>query len=283
VDKPAGVTSHDVVARLRRVLGTKAVGHTGTLDPFATGLLVTLVGRATRLARFVEGQPKTYRGTLRFGVQTDTDDLTGSPVGGTVPEAWPDEAAVRAVLVAMVGTQPQEPPAFSAKHVDGVRSHRLARRGVKVALAPVEVTIHAMELLAWHAPDADFRVTVSPGTYVRAIARDAGSTLGLGAHLVALRRESIGALQVDDALPLDGIDGPASLRPPIAVLGKMPRVELDEAARAFVQHGRAITRDEGGEEREGEEGAVALVQGDELVAVAEVRGDQLQPVVVLCG
>ena len=93
MDKPAGVTSHDVVARLRRVLGTKAVGHTGTLDPFATGLLVTLVGRATRLARFVEGQPKTYRCTLRFGVQTDTDDLTGSPVGGMVPEAWPDEAA----------------------------------------------------------------------------------------------------------------------------------------------------------------------------------------------
>ena len=280
MDKPAGVTSHDVVARLRRVLGTKAVGHTGTLDPFATGLLVTLVGRATRLARFVEGQPKTYRGTLRLGVQTDTDDLTGSPVGGRVPEAWPDEAEVRAALVAMVGTQQQRPPAFSAKHVDGVRSHRLARRGVEVALAPVEVTIHAMELLAWHAPDADFRVTVSPGTYVRAIARDAGSSLGLGAHLMALRRESIGALQVDDALPLDGIDGPGSLRPPLAVLGQMPRVELDEVARAYVQHGRAIAWGEGGE---GREGAVALVQGEELVAVAEVTGDQLQPVVVLCG
>jgi len=279
VDKPAGLTSHDVVARLRRVLGTKAVGHTGTLDPFATGLLVALVGRATRLARFVEGQPKTYRATLRLGVQTDTDDLTGAPVGGTVPDAWPAEAAVRSALEAMVGTQLQRPPAFSAKHVDGVRSHRLARRGVEVELAPVEVTIHAMELLAWHAPDAEFRVTVSPGTYVRAIARDVGGQLGLGAHLVALRRESIGTLQVDDALLLDDIDGPASLLPPLAVLGQLPRVELDEAARVFVQHGRAIGQGAGGAE-----GAnVALVQGQQLVAVAEVRGEQLQPVVVLCG
>jgi tRNA pseudouridine55 synthase len=279
VDKPAGVTSHDVVARLRRVLGTKAVGHTGTLDPFATGLLVTLVGRATRLARFVEGQAKTYRGTLRLGVQTDTDDLTGSPVGGTVPDAWPAEGEVRAALEAMVGTQQQRPPAFSAKHVDGVRSHRLARRGVAVELAPVEVTVHAIELLAWHAPDAEFRVTVSPGTYVRAIARDVGNHLGLGAHLVALRRESIGELTVDDALPLEGIDGPASLKPPLTVLTAMPRVELDEASLAYVQHGRAIARLEGAQDAQG--AYVALVQGDELVAVAEVARSGLQPIVVL--
>ena len=283
MDKPAGVTSHDVVARLRRVLGTKAVGHTGTLDPFATGLLVTLVGRATRLARFVEGQPKTYRATLRLGVQTDTDDLTGSPVGGTVPDAWPAEAEVRTALEAMGGTQQQRPPAYSAKHVDGVRSHRLARRGVDVELAPVEVTIYAMELLAWRAPDAEFRVTVSPGTYVRAIARDVGQRLGTGAHLVSLRREAIGALQVEDALPLDGIEGAMSLKPPLAVLPQMRRVELDEAALAYVQHGRAIVRPEGLEGGEGGEVAVALVQGGELVAVAETRGDRLQPVVVLCG
>ena len=280
MDKPAGITSHDVVARLRRVLGTKAVGHTGTLDPFATGLLVTLVGRATRLARFVEGQPKTYRATLRLGLQTDTDDLTGSPVGGTVPDAWPAEATVRAALEAMVGTQQQRPPAFSAKHVDGVRSHRLARRGVEVELPPVEVTIHAIDLLAWRAPDAEFRVTVSPGTYVRAIARDVGTRLGLGAHLVALRRESIGALTVDAAVPLDAIDA-AAIQAPLAVLGHMPRVELDAAARAFVEHGRAIARPEGAEGAEGVN--IALVQGAELVAVAEAVDDRLQPVVVLCG
>jgi tRNA pseudouridine55 synthase len=268
-----------VVARLRRVLGTKAVGHTGTLDPFATGLLVTLVGRATRLARFVEGQPKTYRATLRLGVQTDTDDLTGSPVGGTVPDAWPAEAEVRTALEAMAGTQLQRPPAFSAKHVDGVRSHRLARRGVDVELAPVEVTIYAMELLAWRAPDAEFRVTVSPGTYVRAIARDVGQRLGTGAHLVSLRREAIGALQVEDALPLDGIEGPASLKPPLAVLPQMRRVELDEAARSYVQHGRAITQDA----QDARGAHVALVQGGELIAVAKVLEDRLQPVVVLVG
>lgn len=280
MDKPAGVTSHDVVARLRRVLGTKAVGHTGTLDPFATGLLVTLVGRATRLARFVEGQRKTYRATLRLGVQTDTDDLTGSPVGGTVPGAWPTGAEVAAALQAMLGTQQQRPPAFSAKHVGGVRSHRLARRGVEVELAPVEVTIHAIELLAWQAPDAEFRVTVSPGTYVRAIARDVGTRLGTGAHLVALRRESVGALRVDDALPLEVIDA-AALRAPLAVLGEMPRVELDAAERAYVQHGRAIPA--GATARGCESANIALVQDGELIAVAERVDERLQPVVVLCG
>jgi tRNA pseudouridine55 synthase len=281
VDKPAGVTSHDVVARLRRALNTRAVGHTGTLDPFATGLLVALVGRATRLARFVEGQRKTYRATLRLGVRTDTDDLTGSPVGGAVPDAWPDEAGMRAALEAMVGTREQRPPAFSAKHVGGVRSHRLARRGVEVELAPVEVTIHAMELLAWRAPDAEFRVTVSAGTYVRAIARDVGEQLGPGAHLVALRREAIGDLQVGDALPLADI-GPGAVRPPLAVLPHLPRVELDEAGLAYVRHGRAIGHGAAG--AQGAEGAnVALVQAGELIAVAEVVEDHLQPVVVLCG
>jgi tRNA pseudouridine55 synthase len=253
------------------------VGHTGTLDPFATGLLVTLVGRATRLARFVEGQAKTYRATLRLGVQTDTDDLTGTPVGGTIPDAWPAEAEVRLALLAMVGTTPQRPPAYSAKHVDGQRSHRLARRGVEVELAPVEVTVHAIELLDWAAPDADFRVTVSAGTYVRALARDVGDTLGLGAHLVALRRESIGTLSVSEALQLDAIDATA-LKPPLAVLGHMSRVELDDAAMAFVQHGRAIPRREGGE---GGDGAVALVNGTELIAVANAVGESWQPVVVI--
>jgi tRNA pseudouridine55 synthase len=180
-------------------------------------------------------------------------------------------------LLAMVGTTPQRPPAYSAKHVDGQRSHRLARRGVEVELAPVEVTVHAIELLDWAAPDADFRVTVSAGTYVRALARDVGDTLGLGAHLVALRRESIGTLSVSEALQLDAIDATA-LKPPLAVLGHMSRVELDDAAMAFVQHGRAIPRREGGE---GGDGAVALVNGTELIAVANAVGESWQPVVVI--
>lgn len=278
MDKPAGVTSHDVVARVRRVLGTRAVGHTGTLDPFATGLLVALVGRATRLARFVEGQQKTYVATVRFGAQTDTDDLTGTPVCGTVPEVWPDEDSMRAAMTAMVGTQLQRPPAYSAKHVDGERSHRLARRGVEVALPPVEVTVFALDLLEWRAPDAKIRVTVSAGTYVRAIARDLGATLATGAHLVSLRRESIGDLSVEDAVALDAVDQ-AALKAPLTVLGHMPQVELDEAARAFVQHGRSIARG-----AEGAEGAdVALVHDGELIAVAQVTGERMQPVVVLVG
>jgi tRNA pseudouridine55 synthase len=275
VDKPIGVTSHDVVAHVRRALGTRAVGHTGTLDPFATGLLVLLVGGATRLARFVEGQPKTYRAILRLGLQTDTDDLTGAPVGGAVPARWPAEAEIREALAAMVGLQQQRPPAFSAKHVEGQRSHRLARRGVAVELPPEEVTVFALDLLEWRAPDAEFRVTVSAGTYIRALARDVGEKLGLGAHLVALRRESIGALSVNDALPLDAIDGPAALRPALSVLGHLPRVTLDDATWAMVRHGRAIPRPGG------VSGTVALVQGEELVAVASVTEERLQPVVVL--
>ena len=199
------------------------------------------------------------------------------PVGGIVPAAWPGEAQVRSALEAMVGRQQQRPPAFSAKHVAGERSHRLARRGVDVELPPVEVTVYALELLTWSAPDAEFRVTVSPGTYVRAIARDVGESLGLGAHLVALRREAIGALSVSEALPLDGIDGPTSLQPPIAVLRHMRTVPLDDVSRAMVAHGRAIPRPEG------VDATVALVHGEELVAVAEAVDDQLRPVVVLGG
>ncbi len=265
------------MARVRRVLGTRAVGHTGTLDPFATGLLVILVGRATRLAQFVEGRPKTYRAMMRFGVQTNTDDMTGSPVGGTIPARWPAEAEIRTMLGGLVGRQLQRPPAFSAKHVDGERSHRLARRGVEVDLAPVEVSVLALDLLGWDAPDAEFRVTVSAGTYVRALARDAGQKLGLGAHLVALRRESIGDLRVEAACPLDAV-GPAALQPPLAVLGHLPRVELDDAARACVAHGRAISLPD---DAKAPEGVVALVQGGELVAVAEGGVGRFQPVVVL--
>ncbi|MEE8130496.1 MAG: tRNA pseudouridine(55) synthase TruB, partial [Vicinamibacterales bacterium] len=142
IDKPTGATSHDVVRHVRRALGTRAVGHTGTLDPFATGLLVVLIGRGTRLARFIEQQPKTYRATMKLGVTTDTHDCTG-----TVVEEWrgalPDDSTVRATLEGFGGRQLQEPPAYSAKRVDGERSYRLARRGEAVALRPVEVTVHA--------------------------------------------------------------------------------------------------------------------------------------------
>ena len=274
VDKPAGLTSHDVVQRVRRVLATRAVGHTGTLDPFATGLLVVLVGRATRLARFVEAEAKQYTATARLGVATETDDLTGQPLGPMVEVGHLDATAVGSALAAFVGPQTQRPPRYSAKHVEGERSYRLARRGKAVDPAEVAVTVHQAELVAWSAPEATFRVTVSPGTYVRAIARDLGERLGVGAHLTTLRREAIGTLSVADAVPVDRLT-PAALLPVRAVLRHLPEVELDEPAREAVRHGRPVPA------VDGHEGHVALLHAGEVVAVAQGADGWLRPAVVL--
>lgn len=274
MDKPAGPTSHDVVHQVRRVLGTRAAGHTGTLDPFATGLLVVLVGRATRLARFIEAQPKRYRATARLGLATETDDLTGAPAGPPVPVPAVDAAAVSRALGSFLGTQPQRPPRYSAKHVDGERSYRLARQGRGVDPAPVPITVHQVELLSLGTDELEFRITVSAGTYVRAVARDLGARLGTAAHLTALRREAIGGLEVADAIPLDRISRSALL-PPAAVLRHLPSLELDEAARAAVTHGRAVPAEAG------TAGDVALLHGGELVAVARAAEGWLRPAVVL--
>jgi tRNA pseudouridine55 synthase len=274
VDKPAGPTSHDVVQRVRRALGTRAVGHTGTLDPFATGLLVVLVGRATRLARFVEAQAKTYLATARLGVATDTDDRTGAPLGAPVDFAHVSDGDLRQALAAFQGEQRQRPPRYSARHVEGERSYRLARRGVVAEPPETTVTVHRIDFVSYEPPELVFRATVSAGTYIRALARDLGARLGTGAHLTALRREAVGALRVEDAVPLERVDA-AALRPPRAALGHLPAVELDESARAAVSHGRALPADAGAS------GAVALVHGGELVAVARAEDGWLRPSVVL--
>lgn len=276
MDKPAGLTSHDVVHRVRRALGKRSVGHTGTLDPFATGLLVVLVGRATRLARFVEGRPKTYLATARLGMRTDTDDLTGRELESAGPAPELPESVIRDTLAGFVGAQRQRPPSFSAKHVEGVRSYRLARRGAPVELREVAVTVHRIDLIAYEAEQVTFRTTVSAGTYIRALARDLGERLGVGAHLVALRREAIGALSVDDAVPLDGVS-PAAVRPARSVLGHLPALSLDETARRDVLHGRPV-RATGLPENGAE---VALLWEGELVAVAQEAGGLLKPAVVL--
>jgi tRNA pseudouridine55 synthase len=274
VDKPAGMTSHDVVQRVRRVLGTRAAGHTGTLDPFATGLLVVLVGRATRLARFVEAQAKTYLATARLGVRTDTDDLTGAVVGIAEQGTGYAEALVRKALEGFAGEQEQRPPSYSAKHVDGERSYRLARRGAAVSPTSVTVTVHRIELVAYREPDLVFRATVSPGTYLRAIARDLGERLGVGAHLAALRREAIGPLRVEDAVPLGPL-APSDLLPAREVLRHLPSRELDEPGRLAVSHGRAVPADPD------PVGDVALLHQGELVAVARAEAGWLRPSVVL--
>lgn len=275
MDKPAGMTSHDVVQRVRRVLGTRAAGHTGTLDPFATGLLIVLVGRATRLARFVEQERKTYLATARLGVQTDTDDLTGRAVGSASEEPV-SEDRVREVLSRFEGEQLQRPPQFSAKRVAGERSHRKARRGEPVDLPEVRVTVHQIELLAYRAPEVTFRAVVSAGTYIRALARDLGMKLGVGGHLTSLRREAIGCLRVEQAVSLEALT-PSAVLPPRSVLGNLPAVDLDEAGRIAVAHGRSVR---GAVGQEGS-GVVALVAGGKLVAVARSEDGWIHPTVVL--
>jgi tRNA pseudouridine55 synthase len=277
IDKPAGPTSHDAVQRVRRAYGTRAVGHTGTLDPFATGLLIVLVGRATRLAQFVAGSAKTYLATARLGVRTDTDDLLGAVVGEPTDPGRLTVADVAAALEAHRGTRPQRPPVFSAKRVGGERSHRLARRGRSVTLAEVPVTVHEIALVSWAPPTVVFRAVVSAGTYVRALARDLGEMLGVGGHLTALRREAIGALRVEDAVPLDQVEPGTPLLPPRRVLADLPAVELSDDERDAVRHGRAVRR-------EGVAGdAVLLARGDELLAVARADDGWLRPTVVLEG
>lgn len=275
IDKPAGITSHDVVSHVRRATGERAVGHTGTLDPFATGLLVVLVGRATRLARFTEGLDKWYRATLRLGERTDTDDATGEVVEERVPAAWPEAGRVREVLAGFVGRQHQRPPAYSAKRVQGVRSYRLARRGEPVALPPVEVTVHALECLAWSPPLLEFRAVVGTGTYVRALGRDVAEALGTVGHLVALRRERIGPFDVADAVPLDAVGRPAAVAPAGRLVAHYPRLALDEAGLEAVRHGRRVPAPPG------LTGIVALWRGEDVVAMGEVRAGDIQPVVVL--
>jgi len=283
IDKPEGPTSHDVVDRVRRVFGIRAVGHTGTLDPLASGLLVVLVGRATRLARFIEGSPKTYLAVARLGRRTDTDDRTGAPVGPAVDVRGLGEAEVRDALAALTGTRRQRPPAYSAKRVGGERSYRLARRGRAPDLPEVTITVYRNELIAWREGEATFRTVVSAGTYVRALARELGDRLGVGGHLAALRREAIGPLRVEDAVALERLSADTPLLSPRAVLPGLPLLELDPEARAAVRHGRAVPGEVAARADGPPEGPrlVGLVAEGELVAVARADAGWLRPTVVL--
>lgn len=201
VDKPVGPTSHDIVARARRALRERRIGHTGTLDPFASGLLLLCVGPATRLSPFLTGQDKEYVARARLGVETDTLDLQGEVVREVAVGSEVTEDRVREALAGLTGVLQQVPPAFSAKKIRGEAAHRRVRRGETVELAPVEVRVLEMELLEMELPELVFRVRCSSGTYVRALARDLGAALGVGAHLTALRRTRVGSRSVEDAVP----------------------------------------------------------------------------------
>ncbi len=273
-----------MVARVRKVYHLRAVGHTGTLDPFATGLLVMLLGKATRLARFVEQQPKTYLATARLGVRTTTDDDTGEVVGAEAAgTADVTVAAVRASLTSFVGDYLQRPPAYSAKKVGGERSYRLARRGAISELPEVAVTVYSAELLGYEPPAVTFRTTVSPGTYIRALARDLGDRLGVGAHLTALRRERIGQLSIHDAVPLAQLSADTPVLPPLAAVGHLPAVELTEAEVREVAQGKAVRRSLPDSLTIAGSSAVRVVMTrlGEVIAVAEADGEWLRPRVVL--
>lgn len=259
---------------VRRALGTKAAGHTGTLDPFATGLLIVLTGRGTRLARFVEGQPKIYLATARLGIRTETDDATGEMIGKPVALPPLTGDVIREALQGFTGTSLQRPPVYSAKRVDGQRSHRLARRGHPVELADVEITVYRIELVAWDGESVVFRAEVSAGTYLRAIARDLGERLGTGAHLTALRREAIGGLDVSRAVAPHDVT-PATVLPLREVLRHLPSMELDHAALHDVAHGRAVRG------APASSGPIAALHDHEVVAVGRSEDGWLRPTVVL--
>jgi tRNA pseudouridine55 synthase len=274
VAKPGGPTSHDVVDTVRRALGTDRVGHLGTLDPFATGLLVIVVGRATRLASFATAWTKTYDGVIRLGTTTTTDDPTGAAIATS--ESWRgvDRGRVEQALARLRGTYEQRPPAYSAVKVAGERAYRRARRGEAVALRPRRVEVVALELTSYAPPDLGFRATVSGGTYVRSLARDVGEALGCGGHLAALTRTQIGSFRLADAVAPEHVT-PQALRDPAELVRDLPRRELDSAGRDAVVHGRPIPAGKG------EEGRVALFTDGELVAVAERVEEVLKPRVVV--
>jgi tRNA pseudouridine55 synthase len=274
VDKPAGPTSHDLVDRVRRALGTRRVGHTGTLDPFATGVLPICVGRATRLARFLSGGEKEYLATVRMGFATTTDDLTGEPLGAPAAfEATHDELC--AALSSLVGSFDQVPPAFSARHVAGRRLYELARRGEAVRRAATPVTVHALELVSRTGGTVELAVRCSPGTYVRALARDLGERLGTGAHLTALRRIRSGAFDLSQAVAGDDLSGAEGMLMPMAgLLLDLPAVRVGDEGRRLVGHGRELGREvvlEGFPEEPVERVRVLDARG-ELLALAVPHG-----------
>ena len=204
------MTSHDVVQQVRRIYAERSIGHLGTLDPFATGLLVLLLGRATRLANFLDMEPKVYEASITFGAETDTDDSTGTVIRRAPP---PAEAAVREAVRSLTGTISQVPPAYSAKSVDGTRAYDAARRGEPLDLQPVDVTVHGWEIQEVDAGSLSATVTCSGGTYIRALARDLGRLTSSAAHLGALRRIRVGVFDVTDAATLDRLaDAPPRVR-----------------------------------------------------------------------
>ncbi|HEY6330219.1 MAG TPA: tRNA pseudouridine(55) synthase TruB [Blastocatellia bacterium] len=273
IDKPSGITSHDVVARVRRFAGTRRVGHAGTLDPFATGVLIVCVGRTTRLVQFLVGLDKEYVATIRLGFSTDTQDLTGKQISSLTPSNELDKGAIDKMLKEFVGPQKQIPPMYSAKKVAGQRLYRAARAGLEVDRSPADIEVYS---ISSDVPGGDIgltenadgtvdfvvRIQCSSGTYVRTLANDIGVRLGVGAHLAALRRTAVGGFRIEAAAELADLeaknnspvealaDGLATPRiipngrlTPAELVSHLPHIELDEEKVLRVRNGQSVRVD----------------------------------------
>jgi tRNA pseudouridine55 synthase len=286
IDKPAGLTSHDVVSRARRILDQRSIGHLGTLDPMATGVLPLVVGSFTRLAQFYLMSEKTYEGTIRFGFSTTTYDaegeLTGSPAQPNFSREELDAAAAR-----FRGVIAQTPPPFSAKKIKGVPAYKLARKQQEVRLEPVEVEIKELDILTFEDDRARFRARVGSGTYMRSVAHDIGQVLGCGAHLESLRRTNVAEFAIEDAHTLDDLES-FRAKPeleglcvhPRKLLPALPAITADEMATAHIRSGRTVNLPELSRARQ-----IKVFSGQrDLIAIAtRVAGTLFHPKIVLCG
>jgi tRNA pseudouridine55 synthase len=286
LDKPVGPTSHDMVGLLRRLTGTRRIGHAGTLDPLASGVLPILVGAATRFSEELTGGPKRYQATIRLGSTSATDDAEGplSPGAGAIP----DEPAIRRALAGFVGSYDQRPPTYSARKLGGRSAHRAARSGEPLELAPRRVTVDAIEVLSVTGGDGWMDVAIDlrcgPGTYVRSIARDLGEVLGCGGHLSALRRTEAAGLHVADALRPDQLE---ALRDqdllqeallPIAGLLSLPRVHLSDIDADRFRHGSRIALRPDPAAPDAADGRRAVLDAaDRLLGIGSLADGQLQP------
>jgi tRNA pseudouridine55 synthase len=282
IDKPGGMTSHDVVSRVRRIASEKSVGHLGTLDPMATGVLPLLLGKYTRLAQFFSTAEKTYTGTIRFGFATDTYDAEGEAVGAAVEPTLSLEQ-VRQAAARFHGAMEQMPPAYSAKKIGGKPAYQLAREGKPVELSPKRIHIHEFEVEDVNGDSASFRMTVSAGGYVRSVAHELGHDLGVGAHLSSLRRTQAGVFSLADAHTMEELAGMGggierALIHPRTLLPEMPAVSADELALGRLRNGAQVNLTDFSDAE-----MVKVFAGQrELVAIAKrVAGTLFQPLVVI--
>ena len=286
VDKPAGPSSHDAVARVRRALRTRAIGHTGTLDPLATGVLPLVIGKATRLAQFLASSDKEYSAQVRFGASTDTFDAEGCPLHCPVPDLTAGD--VETLLGHFRGTYRQTPPAHSAKKIAGTPAYRLARARKPVAITPVEVHVSALELQAFEGGTARLRVVASAGFYVRVLAHELGRRAGCGAYLSALRRVRAGEFSLEDAVTLEGVEreGAGAARhviPMDRLLAGLPAVVLTERGLRRVAHGNLLSPEDFSPPEAHGTGPVRLLDGSgALLGIGKaIPGGALHPSIVL--